>query len=79
MAQDLQCIVGNVMEPKVRNVINLTECAQWYGANKATKMVQGIMTAIDVIENVNTNLTTMLITVAYDLSGISIKSARLNA
>ena len=36
------------------------------------------MTAIDVIQNVNTNQMTILVMAAYDLGGIAIKSAKLN-
>ena len=78
MARDPQHVVGNVVEAKACHVINMTGCAQWYGANKTTKMVQGIVTAVDVIQNANNNQLTTFITMAYDLGGIMIKLARLN-
>ena len=41
-------------------------------------MVQSIVAAVYVIQNANTNWTTTLVMVAYDLGVITIKSARLS-
>ena len=45
MAKHPRHVVGNVVKANVCHVISLTltECAQWYEANKSTKIVQGIM------------------------------------
>ena len=67
-----------MVEAKACHVINITECAQQYGANKATKMVQGIVTAVDIVQNANNNWMTTFITAAYDIGGITMKSSWLN-
>ncbi len=46
---DPQRVTGSIVITKACHVTNLAECARCYGANKSTKMVEGIV--VDVITN----------------------------
>ena len=65
------------MEAKACHVTSSAECALRCGLNKNPKMVSGIMMAVDVVTNAQTNHLTTFIVVAYDLGGTMIKTARL--
>ena len=56
MASDLRHVVGNHVEAKACHVTSSAKCTQRYGSNKNTKMVSGIVMAMDVVTNAQTTI-----------------------
>ena len=65
-------IVGNIIEAKALHVTSLAECTRRYGANKALKMLKGVVVDTTTTTSLKTNRTSTTVTADYNLGGGSI-------
>ena len=75
---DPRRVTGSIVIAKACHVTNLAECARRYGANKSTKMVEGVV--VDIITNRRDPAKKAVteIVADYDLGGGAIKRAIIN-
>jgi hypothetical protein len=75
---DPQKVVRNIVIAKACHITSLAECARWYGANKQTKTLEGVVVDV-IIERSNPGKKGATKIVAdYDLGGGVIKRASIN-
>jgi Transposase IS4 len=70
-------VVGNTITAKACHVTNLAECARRYGSNKSTKLLDGVVIEVAVVQNHGNNRTTTNIIADYNL-GDCVKRASHN-
>ena len=75
---DPRKIVGNIVEAKALHVTSLAECTRRYGANKASKMLKGVVVDTTTTTSSKTNRTSTTVTADYNLGGGVIKRATIN-